>query len=337
MDTEKTTPTSLDQIPATRQTIDRLYTHGYLSYAGWQTALGLLFPNKQWGEWANRILVTVGSTLVLVGIVFFFAYNWVNLLDFLKIVGIQAGIVGCLFGAGFYGLKRLSGQLFLLAANVLVGVFLAVFGQIYQTGADAYQLFRGWAVLTLGWVLLSRFAASWALWLVVVNLAFGLYWAEVTTIVKEELFAFVGLGFINGLFLFLRELGVHYGWTWLQPYWIRIFLVLGVIGAASSPIIGSISAAFVHRATVLRWETGVGVLIHVLLWWVYRYVRPDFRVTVLVVLSICILSELSMIYSLLFLVNSFAINVFVTIVISTLLIFTTGTIYLKITYKKLKP
>ncbi|MBC8290414.1 MAG: DUF2157 domain-containing protein, partial [Planctomycetes bacterium] len=45
------------------------------------------------------------------------------------------------------------------------GVFLAVFGQVYQTGADEWLLFAGWAGLILPWTALSRFEALWILWL----------------------------------------------------------------------------------------------------------------------------------------------------------------------------
>ena len=47
----------------------------------------------------------------------------------------------------------------LIAASVLVGVLLAVIGQVYHTGADAYSLFAAWTLLILPWTLASRSAA----------------------------------------------------------------------------------------------------------------------------------------------------------------------------------
>ncbi len=42
-------------------------------------------------------------------------------------------------------------------------ILLAVYGQTYQTGADPYELFFGWAILIIGWVAISRFAPLWPL------------------------------------------------------------------------------------------------------------------------------------------------------------------------------
>jgi uncharacterized membrane protein len=75
------------------------------------------------------------------------------------------------------------GKLLVTAAIVLVGPMLALFGQTYQTGADLSDLFRGWAFLTLPWVLASCFAPAWLVWLVVAEAwlvahvhAFDLWW-----------------------------------------------------------------------------------------------------------------------------------------------------------------
>ncbi len=43
------------------------------------------------------------------------------------------------------------GKAALLLATLLLGVFLALFGQTYQTGADPWQLFANWALLILPW------------------------------------------------------------------------------------------------------------------------------------------------------------------------------------------
>jgi uncharacterized membrane protein len=48
-------------------------------------------------------------------------------------------------------------------------------GQIYQTGADSELLFAGWAALTLPWVLAGRAPWLWLFWLLLVNVALGLF------------------------------------------------------------------------------------------------------------------------------------------------------------------
>lgn len=100
-----------------------------------------------WSVWAVRLLMALGTGHVLAGIVFFFAFNWADMSPFAKFATIQGGIALAAIAAIVSGLDRPVGQSLLIAASVLTGVLLAVFGQIYQTGADAYELFVGWALL----------------------------------------------------------------------------------------------------------------------------------------------------------------------------------------------
>jgi len=58
-----------------------------------------------------------------------------------------------------------------MLAVMLTGALLALFGQTYQTGADVYELFLGWALLTLPWVAACRFSPCWGLWLLLTNLS----------------------------------------------------------------------------------------------------------------------------------------------------------------------
>jgi uncharacterized membrane protein len=169
MDTEKHSYT-LEQIPANRQLVEELYSHGKITGEAREYALNLLYPHNQWGLWVSRLLLTLGAALVLSGIIYFFAFNWAKITPTMKLSSIEIGIFSCLIGAYFYSLQRMSGQVLLFSASVLVGVFMAVFGQIYQTGADAYQLFMMWSLLTLGWTLISNFAAQWIFWLVITNI-----------------------------------------------------------------------------------------------------------------------------------------------------------------------
>jgi uncharacterized membrane protein len=84
----------------------------------------------------------------------------------------------------------------LTGASVLVGVLFAVFGQIYQTGANAYDFFLAWAIFVTLWVLISNFAPLWLLYLVLINTTFILYSQQVA---KDwsEVFIFSLLFIIN--------------------------------------------------------------------------------------------------------------------------------------------
>src|SRR5690606_38724138 len=60
-------------------------------------------------------------------------------------------------------------------AAVAVGGLLALVGQIYQTGADPWQLFLLWAVLLLPWLLVVRTVFLGMLCALLLNLAAALY------------------------------------------------------------------------------------------------------------------------------------------------------------------
>ncbi|MET0346849.1 MAG: DUF2157 domain-containing protein [Casimicrobiaceae bacterium] len=54
------------------------------------------------------------------------------------------------------GLDTLPGKAALVVAALLVGALLALVGQVYQTGADRFELFAAWAVAIVAWVLVAR-------------------------------------------------------------------------------------------------------------------------------------------------------------------------------------
>jgi uncharacterized membrane protein len=119
-----------------------------------------------WRRWLDRVLLALGVAMLCAGVVVFFAYNWAELHKFARF-GLLAGLVTVLASIGWYrtppdpvGLAALFG------AQVAGGVLLAVIGQTYQTGADAWQLFALWALLGVPWALGARAPAHW--WLVMV-------------------------------------------------------------------------------------------------------------------------------------------------------------------------
>jgi uncharacterized membrane-anchored protein len=74
------------------------------------------------------------------------------------------------------GFSSSSAHLCLLVCGILGGVLFAVFGQVYQTGADAWELFRAWTFLLIPLFLISRRSGlCFTLWLVATLWA-GMYW-----------------------------------------------------------------------------------------------------------------------------------------------------------------
>ena len=225
----------VDRLEATPQRIDRLRAAGVLTQESRQAALRIVNGPVVWWPWVEKALLFLGLALTLSGVVCFFAWNWDALPGLVKLAIVQAGIIGCCGAAWLKTLDTLPGKSAITAAAVLVGVFLAVFGQVYQTGADAYQLFVGWALLILPWVVMCRLAGLWLLWLALVNLAVAIFWEQVIAPrgIDYEWLPVV-LGLLNGSAAMVREVLTHHGCTWL-PVWLRRVLVPASLAALVVP------------------------------------------------------------------------------------------------------
>jgi uncharacterized membrane protein len=224
--------------PASERTVFDLHAAGLLSDAARDEAVALLNPAHHWWQWASRALLFVGAALVMAGVVFFFAFNWARMSAVAKFGVIEVGLWACAIAAVRKGLDHLSGKVLLLCACVFVGVLFAVYGQVYQTGADAYENYAMWALLILPWVVIARFGALWVLWLTVVNVAITLLWFQVDVPQGFDFYfgLFLILAAVNGLALFGREYGAGRGWPWLAR-WIRWLLWLAVLVDLSIPTI----------------------------------------------------------------------------------------------------
>jgi uncharacterized membrane protein len=131
-----------------------------------------------WHRFLSRTLLLLGSGLVLSGVVCFVAYNWDRFGAFPKFALIEVGIASAAV-VGWRKLPRLTGQVALSVAAVLVGPLLALYGQVYQTGADPYGLFVGWLVLILPWVVAAGFGPLWVFALGLLDMSVWLYWGQV--------------------------------------------------------------------------------------------------------------------------------------------------------------
>ena len=279
---------TIDELPANRRLVEELHAHGYLTATAREAALEFLKPHDQWSLWVSRLFLIVGSALALSGVVYFFAYNWAQIPPIAKFVGIQIGVVALVGTACRFGLTRTNGQVLLVGASVLVGVFLAVFGQVYQTGADAYELFTAWSVLILGWCVISNFAPQWALWLAVTNFALGLWWGQAVLPTEEMAMLINGyLALLNGAALAVREWGTRHGIDWLAPRWTRVLLALVTLYAL---LVSAVTMILVDDTTTSMIVTGIiGLIGHVVFYAVYRYVLRDAWTVSATVLSGCLI------------------------------------------------
>ena len=110
----------------------------------------------------SRMLVVVGALLLGLGAIFWIAANWQQWGRMAKFGLLQAGLAGALLVALALPRARVAA---LMLATLLLGALLAYIGQIYQTGADPWQLFAFWALLALPWMLAARRDLLWTFWI----------------------------------------------------------------------------------------------------------------------------------------------------------------------------
>ena len=167
-----------DNTKVTRDTMHAILKAGEFTPEAAQEAFETaeIYPSKnRWLMAVDRFLLAIGAVFMLCGVIFFFAYNWADIDKFAKLGIVQGSII--VLGIVVLLRKKLDfpAQIAVTAIAILVGALLALYGQTYQTGADAWMLFAEWSLLIIPLGLLSRFPPLWFVQLVLANITLWLY------------------------------------------------------------------------------------------------------------------------------------------------------------------
>lgn len=189
---------------------------------------------EQWQHFLGAALLVMGAGLALSGIVSFFAFNWAALGRFAKMGLIAVGVAACALGA-VPRPATLPSRVLLLAASVLVGALLAVFGQTYQTGADPWGLFGVWALLILPWTLAACFTPLWLLWIALLDVAYGLYAGQVLASPGWDVTLMLGITAVHVLAVMAWEFQYLRASAWLTDTWAPRILVAATLVPLLAP------------------------------------------------------------------------------------------------------
>lgn len=171
-----------------REDIHIISRHSNLTEKGIAKALkeNVYNDKEAWQKFFRLFFISLGVGFTVSGVVFFFAYNWADLHKFVKIGLTEGVLIATTILVLLPKINSNIRNIILTGASVLVGVLFAVFGQIYQTGANAYDFFLAWTVFVTLWAVVSNFSPLWLLYLVLINTTFILYsqqvakdWSEV--------------------------------------------------------------------------------------------------------------------------------------------------------------
>ncbi|AMD02248.1 DUF2157 domain-containing protein [Halomonas chromatireducens] len=252
-------------------------------------ALSGLHPSgRAWGVFLDRLLLWLGTLSLASALLFLVAYNWADMGRWLRFGLVQAALVAAI-GVYWWAEGRgpvdegraddgvvvnIVARAALTTASLLLGVLLALFGQVYQTGADPWQLFFFWAVLMLPWAVVARFDALWVLWLGLLNLSLLLYfrtWGGLFgSLFGGDAAALWGVFALNTVALAVWELAAR-RCRWLSTGWSTGLLALG----------SGIPLTLLMLMFILdEWaDVSAALLIYPLwlaaLYFIYRYWRPD--------------------------------------------------------------
>ncbi len=134
----------------------------------------IVAKKDNWIEFLKLLSLISGGGLFAFGVIFFIAANWDSIGKFFKLFMVE----GLMFAgvAGWYLSKNpLISKVSLSLSYILLGGLLALIGQIYQTGANSWELFFYWGALGAFWVIADRFEPLWILEIIVINTAALLY------------------------------------------------------------------------------------------------------------------------------------------------------------------
>ncbi|WET47450.1 DUF2157 domain-containing protein [Chryseobacterium indologenes] len=216
-----------------REDIQILSRHSNLNEKEISTLLkNNIYSSKEaWQKFLKLFLISLGIGFTVSGIVFFFAYNWAELPKFAKIGLTEALIIATTGLALFPKINDNIRNIILTGAATLVGVLFAVFGQIYQTGANAYDFFLAWTIFITLWVIISDFAPLWLLYVVVMNTTLILYSEQVAKDWNDGIIILL-LFVLNTAFLIGSILLSHYK-KFSIPNWFTNILSLAVVSIST--------------------------------------------------------------------------------------------------------
>lgn len=147
-----------------------------------------------------QILQIIGLALIAVSIVYLLAANWWMLPKFVQLFMPQVLLLGSALLSVHFAAREKLRQSLDTVSGLMLGLSLAVIGQIYQTGADSYQLFLLWALLLLPWLYRPNIGV-FALFCVVSQLALYFYFKQSFWLVRAETAYLLSLNLLTGLSL----------------------------------------------------------------------------------------------------------------------------------------
>jgi len=219
-----------------------------------------------WGLAAAALVQAVAAIL------FFYAANWWGMAPALKVAGLDLLLVLCAVGVLLSPPGGFARSGWAAAGAVLSGVLFGVHGQIWQTGADAWELFALWSGLAVVWAVAARSDAAWLVAVLTATAALA-RWVDAAAspvwLSHQWEFSLVAVAplAVGGLWLAVERRN-----GWLVPVVLALAAVfLGFGGfVATLPLVAALVAAGVAFAVAPPrrcgpWPTAIALILAVVL------------------------------------------------------------------------
>jgi len=139
---------------------------------------GMTFQRDNFFIFLRLVLLWIGALSLIIALLMFMALNWDELGKFAKFLMVELSMILSVVIYYFSDKYQQLQKILLMVASISLGIFLALIGQTYQTGADPWQLFAFWALLMTPWAVMAKSSSLWILWIVLINLASILYYQK---------------------------------------------------------------------------------------------------------------------------------------------------------------
>ena len=125
-------------------------------------------------EKIKKFFLLFSVVFLIAGVTSFTAYNWATMSNVEKLavpsVLIIAGLLAYLFLE-----KEIYKNLAIFFSSFMIGTLFAVYGQVYQTGADVWILFRNWAIFLIIPMVATGYYSVMTLFSIVVAISTSFY------------------------------------------------------------------------------------------------------------------------------------------------------------------
>ncbi len=114
---------------------------------------------EEWRAFIARTAAGLGTGAIVAGVTYLVAWNWAGLGRWSKLSLGASAVLGATILATAIGLDRLGGRLAGAAGCGFAGAFLVLYTQVYQTGANAWELFAAFAAICLPYAFATQLPA----------------------------------------------------------------------------------------------------------------------------------------------------------------------------------